>query len=92
MNLNEYEGPSQFRSPSSTSHSFILNTANLENVYIFVIDNIQSFTSQMFGVVRPLRENLDIFTPLRFDIQTDSDQKTKKIKALLNQSFKMLLE
>ena len=30
------------------------------NVYIFVIGNIQSFTSQIFGVVSPLGEKLDI--------------------------------
>ena len=30
-----------------------------ENVYIFVIANIQGFTSQFFGVVGPLGENLN---------------------------------
>ena len=30
-----------------------------ENVHIFVIANIQSFTSQIFGIVGPLGENLN---------------------------------
>ena len=33
-----------------------------ENVYIFAIANIQSFTSQIFGVVGP-------FSPLGFDVK-----------------------
>ena len=48
------------------------------NVYMFVIANIQSFTSQIFGVVGPLGGNLDFFSPLGFDVQTDSDQNTPK--------------
>ena len=47
---------------------------------IFVIANIQSFTSQIFGVVGPLAENVDFFSPLGLDVQTNSDQKTQKIK------------
>ena len=33
---------------------------------------VQSFTSQTFGVVGPLAENLDVCSPLGFDIQTNS--------------------
>ena len=40
--------------------------------------NILSFTSQIFGVVGPLGENLDFFSPLGFDVQTNSDHKTQK--------------
>ena len=53
------------------------------NVYKFVNVNIQSFTSQIVGVVGPLGENLDFFSPLGFDVQTNSDQKTQKNQALL---------
>ena len=64
MNLNEYKGLFLFKSSSTSSHSFIPKTVKLEedddlHVYIFVIANIQSFTSQIFGVVGPLGENLD---------------------------------
>ena len=47
---------------------------------MFVIATIQSLTSQIFGVVGPLGEDLNCFSPLRFDVQTNSDQKTQKIK------------
>ena len=51
---------------------------------------MQSFTSQIFGVVGPLGETLDFFSPLGFDIQTNSDHKTQKNQAVLSQSFKTL--
>ena len=41
---------------------------------------MQSFTSQIFEVVGPLGENLDFFSPLGFDVQTNSDHKAQKIK------------
>ena len=47
---------------------------------MIVISNIQSFTSQIFGVVSPLGENLDFFGPLGFDTQRNSDHETPKIK------------
>ena len=84
MNLNEYKGSFLFKSPSSSSHS------KTGNVYVFVIASIQGFTSQIFGVVRPLGENLDFFSPLGFYAETISDNKTPKNQALLNQSFKTL--
>ena len=61
------------------------------NVYIFVIANIHSFTFQIFGVVGPLGENLDIFSPLGFDVQTNSDHKTQKIKFYSVRAFKRYL-
>ena len=106
MNLNEYEGSFLFKSPFSSRrpmhHSFIpgenealfspvyTQHSKTGNVYIFVIATIQSFTSQVFGVVGPLRENLDLLSPLGFDLQTDSDNKNPKNQALLSQSFKTL--
>ena len=62
------------------------------NVYIFVIGNIQSFESQIFGFVCPLGENQDFFSPLGSDIQRKSDNETPKHQALLNQSIKTLSE
>ena len=55
------------------------------NVYIFVIANIQSFTSQIFGV-----EKTSIFSPLGLDVQINSDHKTQKNQAVLSESFKRL--
>ena len=78
MNLNEYKESFLFKSPSSSNNSFIPNIAKLGNVRIFVITNIQSFTSQAFGVIGPLGENLDVFSLLGFDVQTNSDHKTQK--------------
>ena len=37
-------------------------------------------SSQIFGVVGPLGENLDFFSPLGFDVETNFDHKTQKIK------------
>ena len=75
MNLNEYIGSFLFKSPSSSSHSFIPNKTG--NVYIFVYT---SPTSQMFGAVCSLGENIEFFSPFGFDFQTNSDHKTQKIK------------
>ena len=66
-------------------------TQQTENVYIFVIANIQSFTSQIFGVVGPLGENLDLFKPLGIEVQTNPDHKTKKIKLYLVKALKRYL-
>ena len=42
---------------------------------------MQSFTSsQFFGVVGSMGENLDIFSSLPFDVQRNSDHKTPKLK------------
>ena len=49
---------------------------------------MQSFTSQIFGVVSPLQEDLDFFSPLGFDVQTNSDHKTQKIKLYSVRAFK----
>ena len=80
MNLNEYKGSFLLKSPSSSSHSFIPNTAKIGNAYIVVIAKIQSFTSQIFGVIGPLGETLMFFSSLVFEVQTTSDHKTQKIK------------
>ena len=47
---------------------------------MFVISNIQSFTSQIFGFEGSLGENLNFFSSLGFDVKTNSDHKTQKIK------------
>ena len=49
-------------------------------IYIFIIVNIHGFTTQIFWVVGSLGETLDIFGPLRFDVQTNSDHKAQKVK------------
>ena len=50
---------------------------------ILAMANIQTFTSQSFGVVGPLAESLDFSSPLGFDVQTNSNHKTQKNQALL---------
>ena len=83
MNLNEYKGSFLFKSSSSSSQPTNQPTnhhSKTGHVYIFVISYIQSFTSQIFGVVGSLGENLDFFSPLGFDAQTNSDHKTQKIE------------
>ena len=51
------------------------------NVYIFVVSNIQSFTSQILGVVSPLGENLIVFRDLH-EIERNSDHKSPVLRAL----------
>ena len=66
-----------------------LYTAKTGNIYIFPIANIQSFTSQIFGVVRSLGENLRFFSPLGFDVQ---DHKTQKVKLYSVKALKRYLD
>ena len=80
MDLNEYKRSFLFKSPSSSSHKLYTQHSKTGNYYIFVIATIQSFTSQILGVVGILGENLDLFSLLGFDVQTNSDHKAPKIK------------
>ena len=91
MNLNEYKGLFLSKSPSSSSHSYIPNTAKLE-MLTFVIANIQSFTSQIFGVVGLLGENLDYLDRRDLTFKQILITKLKNNQALLSQSFKTLSE
>ena len=91
MNLNGYKESFLFKLPSSSSHSFIPNTAETGNVYIFIIANIQSFTCQILGVVWSLGRKRRFFSPLGFVVQTNSDQKTLKIKFLSVRALKRYL-
>ena len=89
MNLNEYKGSFLFKSPSSWSHSFIPNTAKL---YIFVVVNIESFTSEIFQVVGLLGENLDFLVRWDLTFKQILITKPEKNRSVLSQSFKMLSE
>ena len=53
---------------------------------------MQSFTSQILGVVGTLGENLDFFSLLGFDIQTNSDHNAPKIKLCSVRALKRLSE
>ena len=53
---------------------------------------MQSFTSQFFGVVSPLGENLDFFTPLGFGVQANSYHKTQTIKLYSVRALKRYLK
>ena len=70
------------------------NTQNSKtgNVYMFMIANIQSFTSQIFGVVGPLEENLDFLVSWDLTFKQILITKPTKNQALLCQSFKTLSE
>ena len=87
MTLNEHKRSFLF----SSSCRFISNTAKTGNVYIFVIADIHSFITQVFEVVGRLGENLDFFSPLGFDVQTNSDHKTQKIKLYSVRALKRYL-
>ena len=77
---------------SSSSHSFISSTGKTDNVYIFIISNIQSFTFQILGIVSPLGgENLDFVSSLEFDSQRNSDHENSKIKLYLVKASKHYL-
>ena len=52
---------------------------------------MQSLTSQIFGVVSPLGENLALFSHLAFDGRTNSDHKTQKIKLCSVRALKRYL-
>ena len=69
---------------------FVLSQVISGNVYIFVIGNMQNFTSQIFGVVGHLAENLDFISPLEFDVQQILI--TKPENSSSTQGFKMLSE
>ena len=45
-----------------------------------------------FGVVGPLGENLEFFSPLGFDVQINSDHKTQKIKLYSGRPLKRYLK
>ena len=84
--MNEYEGSFLLKSPSS--YSLYTQHSKTGNVYILVIGNMQRFTSQIFGIVGPLGENLNFFL-VRWDL-TFLSQKPKN-QALLSQSLKRYL-
>ena len=54
--------------------------SKLENFCIFVISNNKSFVSQNLKVVGPLGGKFDFFSPSGFEIQSDIDHRTSKIK------------
>ena len=65
---------------SSFSYNFISNIENLEKFCIFVISNNKSFISQNLKVVGLLGGKFDFFNPSGFEIQSDFDYRTSKIK------------
>ena len=65
---------------SSFSYNFKSNIANLKIFGIFVINNNKSFIFQNLKTVGPLGEKLDFFSPSGFEIQSNFDYRTSKIK------------
>ena len=92
MNMKDYFCLSRHLLPAIAVIFFHTKHSKTGNVYIFVIANIQSFTSQIFGIVGPLGEkNLTFFSPLGFDVQETSDDKTQKIKLYSVRALKCYL-
>ena len=58
---------------------------------MFVIANTQSFTSQILESSVSW-ENTSIFSPLGFDVKTNSDHKTQKIKLYSVRALKRYLD
>ena len=61
------------------------------NVYIFVDRQYTEFHISNFWSRRSLGRNLDFFSPLGFDVQTNSDHKTQKIKLYSVRALKRYL-
>ena len=57
-----------------------LYPTKLENFCIYLISNNKSFISQNFKVVGLLGGKFDFFSPSGFEIQSDFDYRTSKIK------------
>ena len=87
MNLNEYEGSFLFKSPSFPAIALYPTQQKWKCLHT---RNRQYTEFQIFGVVGSFGENLDFFSPLGFDVRTNSDKKTPK--NLLSQSFETLSE
>ena len=85
MNLNEYKGSFLFKSPSSSSHSFIPNTENGKCLHIrnrqYTEFRISNFCNR-WSLERK---------PLGFDVQTNSDHKSQKIKLYSVRALKRYL-
>ena len=78
MNLKEYKGSFLFKSPSSSSHSFIYpNTGKLE-MFSYSKSPIYSVSHYKFWSHRFLERIFDFFSPSGFDVQTNSDHKAQK--------------
>ena len=76
---------------SSFSHYFISSIRNFKNFYIFVISNNKSFIFQNLKVVGPLREKFDFFCHSGFEIQSDFDYGSLKIKFYFVRALKCYL-
>ena len=61
--------------------SLYIQHSKLENFCIFVISNNKSFISQNLKVVVHWEESLIFFSPSGFEIQSDFDYRTSKIKS-----------
>ena len=88
MDSNEYTGSFLFMSPSSSSRCFISNTAKLK--FVIAKKNGVSHLKFLESSV-PWEKILIFLSPLGFDIQTNSDHKTQKIKLYSVRALKRYL-
>ena len=79
-----------FKSPSSSSHSLYLTQQNWKCLHV---RNWQytEFHIPNFGSRQSFGKNLDIFSPLGFEIQRNSDHETPKIKLYSVRALKRCL-
>ena len=91
MNFNEYKGSFLFRSLSSSSHSFISNTAKLKMFILTCNCQYTEFHISNFWSHQYLGRKLHFLSPLQFDFQTNSDHKPKKIKVYSDRAVKRYL-
>ena len=67
--------------------AFIPNTKKSEMLTYSKSPIYRVLHLKIFGVVGPFGENLDLFNPLGFDVQANSDNKTQKIKIYSVRAF-----
>ena len=92
MNLNEYKGSFLFKSPSSSSN--IASYPTQQNWKCLHIRNRQytEFHVSNFWSRRSLGRKSRFFSPLGFDVETNSDNTTPNIKLYLLRALKRYLD
>ena len=80
-----------YKMSSSFSYNFISTIANLKNSCMFEISNNRSFISQNLKAAGLLGGKFDFFNPSGFEIQSDFEYRTSKIKFYFVRTLKCSL-
>ena len=78
--FNQSKAQDLYKMLSSFSYNFISDIANLKIFCISVISNNKSFISRNLKAVGSLGRKFDFFSPSGFEIQSDFNYRTSKIK------------